>query len=122
MAKLAGKTGLLKLATVTYPVTQWEGEHIKEFLDTTDTGSAGAQEGIHGIERFNGTFDFFVDSVTLLTALKPAVSGTLELYVSATQTYSFTANIETNRVTMPVAGAVQCSAGFKSNGAITQLA
>ena len=121
MAKLHGKNGLLKVGVTTIKITRWTGEHIKEAADVTDTGSSGAQQVIEGIERFNGSFDGFIDSVDLLTAWKPGVTGTLELYVSATQKYSFAAYVESNSPTMEVTGAVSFSSAFKSNGAITQL-
>src|SRR5262245_48438398 len=122
MAKLHGKNGKMTLAAATVTITRWTGEHIKEAADVTDTGSSGAQNVIEGLERFNGSFDGFVDSVALLTAFKPGVAAALELYVDSAKKYSFPAYIEANTPTMEVTGAVSFSATFKSNGAMFQLA
>jgi hypothetical protein len=122
MAKLAGKTGYLKVGATTISVTKWEGTHEKTFLDTTDTGSGGVQEGIVGIESMNGTFEGHLDGTALVTAWKPGTGGAMELGVSATQKYTLAAVlIDTNKVSVDVKGSVTWSGTFKSNGAITQL-
>lgn len=122
MAKLHGKNGLLKIGATTIKITRWTGEHMKQAADVSDSGSAGAQQVIEGWEKFDGSFDGFIDGTDLLTAWKPGTTGTLELYVSAALKYSFAAYIEANSPTMDVKEAVSFSATFKSNGAITQLA
>lgn len=122
MAKLHGKNGKLVLGATTIKITKWTGEHIKEAADVSDSGSSGAQQVIEGWERFNGTFDGFVDGTDLVTNWKPGTTGTLELYVSATQKYSFAAYIESTTPNMEVTNAVAFSAAFKSNGVVTQLA
>jgi hypothetical protein len=122
MAKLHGKNGKLMIGVTVIKITRWTGEHIKEAADVSDSGSSGAQQVIEGFERFNGSFDGFIDGTDLLTSWKPGTTGTLELYVSSALKYSFSAYIEANTPTMDVTQAVSFSATFKSNGAITQLA
>lgn len=122
MAKLAGKSGILTLNAVVIRVTKWEATHEKTFIDTTDTGSSGAQEGIVGVESFNGSFDGVLDSVTLMDGTKPATAGVGLFNVSASQKYSVAAIlVDTNKITMDVKGAVLFTGTFKSNGAVTQL-
>lgn len=126
MAKLAGKSGYIKFGTTTVRVTKWEGDHVKDFLDTTDTGSAGAQEGIVGVESLNGTFEGVLDGTALLTGFIPGTgvptAVTAELGVSAAIKYALAGVIiDTNKITVGVRDSVLFSGTFKSNGAITQL-
>lgn len=112
MAKLAGKNGKLILGATTIKITKWSGEHLKQALDVSDSGSSGAQQVIEGFEKFNGTFEGYIDSSDLLTNWKPGTTGTLELYVSATQKYSFSAYIEGNSPTMDVMDRITFTASF----------
>lgn len=123
MAKLAGKSGYFKIGSTTIKVTKWEATHEKTFIDTTDTGSSGAQEGITGVESMNGSFDGVMDGTDLVTNWKPGTSGAGELGVSALLKYALAGVIvDTNKITVGVKDAVLFSGTFKSNGAITQLA
>ena len=123
MAKLAGKSGTLTLNANVIRITKWEATHEKTFLDTTDTGSSGVQEGIVGVESFNGSFDGVMDGTALMDNMKPNTTGVGLFGVSAAQKYSVAAIIvDTNKITVGVKDAVLMSGTFKSNGAITQLA
>jgi hypothetical protein len=123
MAKVSGKTGSFTLNGNPVRVTKWEGTHEKTFIETTDTGSNGVQQGIVGIESLNGTMEGFIDSVDLADDIKPESQGILILQVSTGLEYSIAdAIVDMNKISVDVKGAVAFSGTFKSNGIVTQLA
>jgi hypothetical protein len=123
MAKFAGKFGTITYGGTLIRVTEWTADHEAKWLDATDTGSAGFQEGEFGYESINGTLKILLgsgadESLATLPIGQAAVTMVLAFAPGVTW-HTFQAKIDTHKPRMNHAALIEADVTFKSQGAIT---
>jgi hypothetical protein len=126
----AGRAGKVTLAGTTIPITKWSFKWDKGLTDTTDSSNYDATTGqtyqaqLPTIIRGDGALDFHWDAATTPTSLiakfkaDPTVAVVL-MYDNSTNAFGFNADLSEVEITLEVAGLVDGSANFKTNGVIT---
>lgn len=123
MALFSGQSGSISFNSVTVAVESWSGTVETEILDTTNTGSSGAQANIAGIQKATVSFKAFSDSAAPMggftTGTSAAFVGTIG---SSAKTLAFTGRLKSLKIDNPAKGSVSYEGEIESNGAITMPA
>jgi len=114
-----GQGGSFTLGATTTVVESWTSKNDIEALDTTNTGSAGWQNNINGIEKLEGSLKMFADSTNWQAGtLTPGVTGTITLLLGGSgKSVSGPARLTSVSISNPAKGVVTYDVDFVSNGA-----
>jgi predicted secreted protein len=122
MAKLIGMGGSVTVGAEAYPVSEWSIKVSNDKQDVTDTGSAGWQALIAGINMAEVTFKSFWGSSTtgLSTTFAIGTVVTIELAIGTSgDTYEGSFLITDTTVTNPAKNPVEFECTGSSTGAVT---
>lgn len=119
-----GLSGSVKVGGSAWCVTSWNLDDTCELADVTTSCSSGYREFIPGLKSASGSFtapwDLNANPYATPPALKKGSLVSLELHVSTSSYWAFSAYIESVNVTVDVGDVIKYTVNFKSTGAITE--
>lgn len=116
-----GKDGKAIFGGTTICLTGWTLSESGDDADTTGsctTGKTSIEINTAHTGTIEGIWDLDESPVITPPNLNRGATGTLQLFISPTQFYSFPARIKTMDVTSTVADVIKWSAGFESTGTV----
>lgn len=119
----SGKNGKVTVDSNAVSVTQWQGTHNGNTVETT---SGPYEDHVPGPEGFQGSFEAFVPYGSTVGTAAPTVNDILPLELCEDSvsgvpapTYSFNAIMDSVAPAVAVKDGVKYTCNFKSCGAIT---
>lgn len=82
MGKAIGMSGSVMVGSAVYPVTEWNIALSNDVQDVTDTGSAGWQELLAGVNSAESTFTAFWGSSAALLSTAFAIGTTVAIILN----------------------------------------
>lgn len=131
---ITGKAGSFTFDSTAFAVKQWSGTHSVSTDDVTNSASAGYEECIPTLEKFEGSATLFYDpaasplGVLVSTSAKifpgKFASGTLKVGTgTGSNTYACTAFLITAvKPAVAAASGITIDVDFRSSGAVTVAA
>ena len=118
-----GKDGKAVFGGTTICLTGWTLDESGDDADTTGTcttGKTSIEINTGSTGNIEGIWDLDAHPTKTPPNLNRGATGTLKLYVSPTQFYTFPARIKTMSVTSQVADVIKWVAGFEATGTVTK--
>ena len=118
MAKIAGRSGYVKVGSVITGITQWALDYTVDMLETTDFSASGVASYIPGVSRWSGTFSGYKDGTPIALGVSATASVTFAESLTAGQLFTGSAYINGIHATANFDGIVSYAYDFQGNGAL----